>query len=78
MTAKLAPLPQPPYSAAEVARLLGMDPVTVRNAITAKEFPGYRVGKKFVVPREAFERWQRGDWAPAHPIGFLHRKRGAA
>lgn len=63
-TTKLSPVPLPPYSAADVARMLGMDPTTVRAAITAKQLPGYRVGKQFVIPREAFERWQRGEWHP--------------
>jgi excisionase family DNA binding protein len=46
-------------------RVCGLGRETVRAAIRTGELPGYQIGKKYVVPAEAFDRFCRGDWQPA-------------
>ena len=45
------------YSAAEVAQLLKLDIKSVYAGLAAGEIPSRRVGKRFLVPKEAFHRW---------------------
>ena len=54
------------YTCAEVARRLGCSRDTVARQIKAGKFPGCQMGRRIIVPIEAYERWCRGDWiAPA-------------
>lgn len=43
----------------EVAEMLGVDPRTVASALTANggDIPSRRIGKRIVVPRDAFLAW---------------------
>lgn len=43
------------YSVAQVARLLGMSPMTVYRAISAGEFPAVRIRGRLIVPAKAVE-----------------------
>jgi excisionase family DNA binding protein len=43
------------YSVAEVARMLGMSPMTVYRAIAAGEFPAVRIRGRLIVPARAVE-----------------------
>lgn len=62
-------LPDPPLTAEEFARAIGKDAKSVRALIEAGMLPGYRAGRNFIVPREAFERFCRGEWvAQPKPI----------
>jgi excisionase family DNA binding protein len=67
-------IPQPPYTAEDVARMLGKDPTTIRRAIDLKQFPGQRLGRNYAIPRTAFERWDRGEWKAAEASDFLKRR----
>ena len=42
--------------AAEVSRILGLSPTTIRTAIRNGDIPGIRVGVSYLVEREALER----------------------
>lgn len=42
--------------AAEVSRILGLSPTTIRTAIRNGDIPGIRVGGSYLVEREALER----------------------
>lgn len=71
-----------------VRRLMGATGLgreTVKAAIRTGELPGYLVGSRYTVPREAFERFCRGEWVrdprpiftqPITPI--VKRRRDAA
>lgn len=54
-----------PHTVADLMRVTGLCDVTVRAAIRTGELPGYQVGKKYVVPAEAFDRFCRGEWTPS-------------
>lgn len=43
------------YSVAQVARMLGMSPMTVYRAISAGEFPAVRIRGRLIVPAKAVE-----------------------
>jgi len=43
------------YSVAQVARMLGMSPMTVYRAINAGEFPAVRIRGRLIVPAKAVE-----------------------
>lgn len=43
------------YSVAQVARMLGMAPVTLYRAIRAGEFPAVRIRGRLIVPARAVE-----------------------
>ena len=43
------------YSVAQVARMLGMSPMTVYRAISAGEFPAVRIRARLIVPAKAVE-----------------------
>lgn len=55
----------------ELCELLGRSKKTVVKAMRAGELPGHQLfGKRgpWVIPREAVERYLRGEWRPtAHP-----------
>lgn len=46
----------PFYTAAEVARLFRLDESTLYRHLRAGNFPGLKVGGRYVVPREVVER----------------------
>lgn len=43
------------YSVAQVARMLGMSPMTLYRAIAAGEFPAVRVRGRLIVPARALD-----------------------
>ena len=43
------------FSVAQVARMLGMSPMTVYRAISAGEFPAVRIRGRLIVPAKAVE-----------------------
>lgn len=43
------------YSVAQVARLLGMSPMTVYRAISEGQFPAVRIRGRLIVPARALE-----------------------
>ena len=48
------------YSVAQVARMLGMSPMTVYRAINAGEFPAVRIRGRLIVPAKAVEAMADG------------------
>lgn len=44
--------------------LTGIGRDSVYAGIRCGELPGYYVGKRVVIPEEAFERFARGEWTP--------------
>lgn len=63
----------------DVAERTGLSVPSVRRAIAAGQLPGQHIGERYVIPREWFERWLRGEptvTAPPvtdTPIKFVKR-----
>jgi excisionase family DNA binding protein len=49
---------------ADLMRVTGLGRDTCRAAIRTGELPGYKVGRKYVIPAEAFDRFCKVDWQP--------------
>jgi len=47
------------YSVAEVARMLGMAPMTVYRAIHAGDFPAVKIRGRYVIPARALDALER-------------------
>lgn len=45
------------YSAADVSSYLGISLVGAYNLMQGEKFPAFRIGKRILVTKEAFERW---------------------
>lgn len=56
------PAPSTTLSVAEFAALLGVSEETVRQGVRTGALPGYVVGRTFVIPRLAVERFLAGEW----------------
>jgi len=48
----------------DLAEALGLSEDTIKAAILSHELPGYRIGRKYVVPLAAFEDLIHGRWKP--------------
>jgi excisionase family DNA binding protein len=65
---------------AELADALGLGEDTVKAAILSGELPGYKIGKRYVVPRDAFEAVCAGTWRPnprpilSGDLRLIHKK----
>lgn len=80
--------PDSPATVEDLMRVTGLGRATVREGIRRGELPGFQVGARgqYVVPRQAFEAFCRGEWEPrprrmfAEPVAarervrLLHRK----
>lgn len=53
-------------SVAEVQEALGVGRNTVYELVNRADFPKIRVGRKIIIPCEAFERWLNAQ--TAHPV----------
>ena len=49
---------------ADLMRVTGLGRDTVRAAIRTGELPGYKVGRQYRVPAEAFDEFCKGRWVP--------------
>jgi len=45
------------YSAAEISNYLGISLVGAYNLMQAKDFPSFRIGRRVLVTKKAFEKW---------------------
>lgn len=45
------------YNVKEVAKLLGINTTAAYELAKRKDFPAIRVGKRIIVPKEAFRSW---------------------
>jgi excisionase family DNA binding protein len=48
----------------DLMRVTGLCRTTTKQAVRNGELPGYKVGARYVIPDEAFDRFCRGDWTP--------------
>lgn len=48
----------------ELMRASGLGEDAVRAAILTGQLPGYKIGSRFVCPREAFDAFCAGRWVP--------------
>ncbi len=48
----------------ELAEVLGLSRISVYTALRAGEIPSIRLGKRFVLPRAAIQRWLEGAGKP--------------
>ena len=55
-------------SVAEVARLLGVSPMTIYREIAANRFPALRIGRRIRVPARALERMAETAEAIGGPV----------
>lgn len=53
-----------PKTTRDLQQLTGLGINQVYAGIKVGELPGHYVGKRVVIPDEAFERFSRGDWVP--------------
>lgn len=45
------------YSAVDIANYLGLSLVGAYNLLNSQDFPSFRIGRRILVTREAFEKW---------------------
>ncbi len=45
------------YSAADVSEYLGISRVGSYNLMQSKGFPAFRIGRRILVTKEAFDKW---------------------
>src|SRR5690606_21544610 len=74
---------QKPATISDLVKATGKSRPTVYRLLADGELPGYRTSRGYIIPREWFDRWQRGEWAmpekpsePAdekQPIDFLRQ-----
>jgi excisionase family DNA binding protein len=60
---------RPALTTEEVAQRLRLCEPSVRRGITRGELPGYRVGKRFVIPAEAFDDYLHGMGSADQGVG---------
>ena len=74
-----------PATLADLMAVTGLSRHAVTAAIHRQELPGYVVGSRYVIPRDAFDAFCRGEWRPQpRPMEFkplpnvqlLHRRAG--
>lgn len=64
-------LPTTPATVADLCAVTGLSERSVRNAIARGDLPGSKVGERYVIPREAFDRYCRGEWvAQPRPVAI--------
>lgn len=51
------------FSIEEAAQRLGLSTKATRKAAKAGQFPSIRIGRRLLIPREAFEAWLRSPTA---------------
>jgi excisionase family DNA binding protein len=62
------------YSVEEVGEILGVSRSTAFNLVKSDGFPSFRIGKRIIVPKDAFHRWlneqveQRGGLNATNPL----------
>lgn len=64
MTAKPTPLKPVAYGWQDLQKITGLGREAVKAGIRCGQLPGYVVGKKYVVPVDAFEAFRTGKWVP--------------
>lgn len=57
--------PSMPRTVADLMAVTGLSKNSVYAAIKTGQLPGYHIGKRVVIPGEAFEAFCRGEWQPA-------------
>jgi excisionase family DNA binding protein len=74
-----------PATVADLQEVTGLGRTAVKAAIVRGELPGSKVGGRYVIPREAFDRYVRGEWVaqprhidiqPLPTVRLLHRRVG--
>lgn len=72
--------PRPPRPLADLIVASGLSRDTVKALIRAGQLPGYKAGRKYVIPADAFDAWCRGEWEPRptpvapRPVALLHKR----
>lgn len=49
---------------ADLQAVTGLGRYAVIEGIKRGELPGYKVGARYTIPSEAFQRFVRGEWQP--------------
>lgn len=57
---------RPAKGVPDLMRVTGLGRDSVKAAIRSGELPGYKVGRRYVVPADAFEAFCAGTWVPQH------------
>jgi excisionase family DNA binding protein len=45
------------YSASDISEYLGLSLVGAYNLMHAKDFPSFRIGRRVLVTKQAFDKW---------------------
>lgn len=53
--------PNTPFTVSEAAQVLGLSTQTIRAEIHAGRLPAFRIGRKFLLPRNAIEKLVEGE-----------------
>lgn len=59
------PLQRRVYVTEDLITLLGIGRAAAYNLVNRRDFPSIRVGRKVLIPRDAFERWLEAQTAGA-------------
>lgn len=59
------PLQRRVYVTEDLIPLLGIGRAAAYNLVNRRDFPTIRVGRKILIPRDAFERWLEAQTAGA-------------
>lgn len=73
----------------DLVAVTGLGEDSIKAGIISGELPGYRVGKSYVIPADAFDAFCEGRWVPqprrvfSEPVQplttpeFIHRRRAS-
>lgn len=53
--------PRLTFTVPEVADMLGINRIKAYELAKREDFPAVRIGRRIVVPKEAFHRWLEGE-----------------
>jgi excisionase family DNA binding protein len=53
-----------PATVRDLCEVTGLSRPTVCAAVRTGELPGYKIGERYVIPRDAFDAFCRGEWVP--------------
>lgn len=66
---------QKPATISDLVKATGKSRPTVYRLLADGELPGYRTSRGYIIPREWFDRWQRGEWVmPEKPSEAANEK----
>lgn len=69
---------RPPASLQDVMTATGLGRESVKALIRTGQLPGHKLGRRYVIPRDAFDAFCAGDWEPRsqpiQPLSLIRRR----